>query len=117
MSAHGLTRRPSPERETAASTAAGIGAGVAATTRVAGKKGQEEDGEIGIGEAAPHGPAIFIIANITILTNITLLLLTGARHPYRIDDRYLGKRSVDVPEDGKAETTASTGAFALRDYM
>ncbi len=30
--------------------------------------------------------------------NITLLLPTGARHPYRIDERYLAKRSVEVPE-------------------
>ncbi|KAF3767540.1 hypothetical protein M406DRAFT_252385 [Cryphonectria parasitica EP155] len=30
--------------------------------------------------------------------NITLLLPTGARHPYKIDDRYLTKRNVDVPE-------------------
>lgn len=30
--------------------------------------------------------------------NITLLLPTGARHPYKIDDRYLAKRNVDVQE-------------------
>lgn len=30
--------------------------------------------------------------------NITLLLPTGARHPYKIDDRYLTKRNVDIPE-------------------
>lgn len=30
--------------------------------------------------------------------NITLLLPTGARHPYKIDDKYLTKRSVEVPE-------------------
>ncbi|KAK7748942.1 hypothetical protein SLS53_000967 [Cytospora paraplurivora] len=30
--------------------------------------------------------------------NITLLLPTGARHPYKIDDKYLTKRNVDVPE-------------------
>lgn len=30
--------------------------------------------------------------------NITLLLPTGARHPYKIDDKYLSKRNVDVPE-------------------
>lgn len=30
--------------------------------------------------------------------NITLLLPTGARHPYRIDERYLAKRGVDVPD-------------------
>lgn len=30
--------------------------------------------------------------------NITLLLPTGARHPYKIDDKYLAKRNVEVPE-------------------
>lgn len=30
--------------------------------------------------------------------NITLLLPTGARHPYKIDDKYLTKRSVETPE-------------------
>lgn len=29
---------------------------------------------------------------------ITLLLPTGARHPYRIDERYLAKRNVEVPD-------------------
>ncbi|EAQ87156.1 hypothetical protein CHGG_03775 [Chaetomium globosum CBS 148.51] len=29
---------------------------------------------------------------------ITLLLPTGARHPYRIDEKYLSKRNVEVPE-------------------
>jgi len=36
--------------------------------------------------------------------NITLLLPTGARHPYRIDEKYLAKRNVSVPE------TTETGA-------
>ncbi|KAH8845818.1 hypothetical protein MCOR27_000244 [Pyricularia oryzae] len=38
--------------------------------------------------------------------NITLLLPTGARHPYRIDERYLSKRNVEIPdltEDGKRD--------------
>lgn len=30
--------------------------------------------------------------------NITLLLPTGARHPYRIDEKYLTKRNVEVPD-------------------
>lgn len=29
---------------------------------------------------------------------ITLLLPTGARHPYRIDEKYLSKRGVDIPD-------------------
>jgi hypothetical protein len=48
----------------------------------------------------PSGPAEGPICNIT------LLLPTGARHPYRIDEKYLTKRSVEVPdltEDGKKD--------------
>lgn len=30
--------------------------------------------------------------------NITLLLPTGARHPYKIDEKYLSKRGVEIPE-------------------
>ena len=30
---------------------------------------------------------------------ITLLLTSGARHPYRIDERYLKKRNVSVEAD------------------
>jgi len=30
--------------------------------------------------------------------NITLLLPTGKRHPYRLDEKYLAKRNVEVPE-------------------
>lgn len=33
---------------------------------------------------------------------ITLLLHTGARHPYKIDERYLAKRGVDVPSQTEA---------------
>ncbi|KAK3687220.1 ubiquitin-related domain-containing protein [Podospora appendiculata] len=29
---------------------------------------------------------------------ITLLLPTGARHPYRIDEKYLAKRNVEIPD-------------------
>ncbi len=34
--------------------------------------------------------------------NITLLLPTGARHPYRIDEKYLTKRNVEIPETNEA---------------
>jgi hypothetical protein len=29
---------------------------------------------------------------------ITLLLTSGARHPFKLDEKYLTKRNVDVPE-------------------
>lgn len=58
---------------------------------------QERTDSLSIGAAdspadAPSNPADGPVCNIT------LLLPTGARHPYKIDDRYLTKRSVDVPE-------------------
>lgn len=59
---------------------------------------QEQTDSLSIGAAdspapaTPHNPADGPACNIT------LLLPTGARHPYKIDDRYLTKRNVDVPE-------------------
>lgn len=58
---------------------------------------QERTDSLSIGAAdspaaSPSNPADGPVCNIT------LLLPTGARHPYKIDDRYLSKRSVDVPE-------------------
>jgi hypothetical protein len=34
--------------------------------------------------------------------NITLLLTTGSRHPYKIDARYLNRRNVPIPEENEA---------------
>ncbi|CAK7225164.1 hypothetical protein SBRCBS47491_005798 [Sporothrix bragantina] len=34
----------------------------------------------------------------TLMCNITLLLPTGNRHPFKIDDKYLNKRGVEVPD-------------------
>lgn len=33
--------------------------------------------------------------------NITLLLTTGSRHPYKIDARYLNRRNVPIPEENE----------------
>lgn len=51
--------------------------------------------------------------------NITLLLPTGARHPYMIDDRYLTKRNVDVPEiteNGKKDPF-SVSVYKLKELI
>lgn len=51
--------------------------------------------------------------------NITLLLPTGARHPYKIDDKYLTKRSVDVPditENGKKDPF-SVSVYKLKELI
>ncbi|KAM7184672.1 Ubiquitin-related domain containing protein [Naviculisporaceae sp. PSN 640] len=58
------------------------------------EKSREESDSLSIGpsDAIPPAPTADPVCCIT------LLLPTGARHPYRIDERYLAKRNVDVPE-------------------
>ncbi|KAL2266859.1 hypothetical protein VTJ83DRAFT_4136 [Remersonia thermophila] len=50
----------------------------------------------------PSGPALANaaaeISTPAPVCAITLLLPTGARHPYRIDEKYLTKRGVDIPD-------------------
>lgn len=51
--------------------------------------------------------------------NITLLLTTGARHPYKIDERYLSKRNVEIPElteHGKADPF-SISVYKLKELI
>lgn len=51
--------------------------------------------------------------------NITLLLPTGARHPYKIDDKYLTKRNVEVPdisENGKKDPF-SISVYKLKELI
>lgn len=46
----------------------------------------------------PSTPAVASPGSDNSVCNITLLLPTGARHPYKIDEKYLAKRNVTVPE-------------------
>ncbi|ROT41881.1 hypothetical protein SODALDRAFT_318686 [Sodiomyces alkalinus F11] len=52
-------------------------------------------------ESMAIGPSVEHVQSVqpsdVLVCNITLLLTTGARHPYRIDERYLAKRNVNVP--------------------
>ncbi|RXG48542.1 hypothetical protein VDGE_10177 [Verticillium dahliae] len=51
--------------------------------------------------------------------NITLLLTTGARHPYRLDEKYLAKRNVAVPaktDDGKSDPF-SISVYTLKELI
>ncbi|KAJ9149082.1 Ubiquitin [Pleurostoma richardsiae] len=60
-------------------------------------------------QAEPVGP----------VCNITLLLPTGARHPYRLDERYLAKRNVEVPdlaEDGHKDPF-SISVYKLKELI
>lgn len=62
-------------------------------------KSREGD-SLSIGPTEPPAPAPEADANTaeTPVCAITLLLPTGARHPYRIDEKYLAKRNVEVPD-------------------
>jgi hypothetical protein len=54
-----------------------------------------------------------------LVCNITLLLTTGARHPYRIDERYLTKRNVNVPsttDEGKVDPF-SISVYTLKELI
>ncbi|KAK5658204.1 hypothetical protein OQA88_2179 [Cercophora sp. LCS_1] len=54
-----------------------------------------------------------------IVCTITLLLPTGARHPYKIDEKYLTKRSVEVPdstEDGRKDPF-SISVYKLKELI
>lgn len=50
---------------------------------------------------------------------ITLLLPTGARHPYRIDEKYLAKRNVDIPDvtETGAKDPFSISVYKLKELI
>ncbi|TVY85728.1 hypothetical protein LAWI1_G008371 [Lachnellula willkommii] len=48
-------------------------------------------------EEAPIAPIVSHSVEAGPVLVITLLLTSGARHPYKIDERYLAKRNVNVP--------------------
>ncbi|KAL2196711.1 ubiquitin-related domain-containing protein [Corynascus similis CBS 632.67] len=50
---------------------------------------------------------------------ITLLLPTGARHPYKIDEKYLSKRNVDVPDltESGARDPFSISVYKLKELI
>lgn len=56
---------------------------------------QREGDSLSIGPSDLPPPAI---AAASPVCTITLLLPTGARHPYRLDERYLTKRNVEIPD-------------------
>ncbi|KAK0714775.1 ubiquitin-related domain-containing protein [Lasiosphaeris hirsuta] len=54
---------------------------------------QREEDSLSIGPSDPQPGS-----QDPLVCTITLLLPTGARHPYKIDEKYLAKRSVEVPD-------------------
>ncbi|KAK3905999.1 membrane-anchored ubiquitin-fold protein 1 [Staphylotrichum tortipilum] len=59
---------------------------------------QREGDSLSIGPSDLPPPAISSSNTDAPVCAITLLLPTGARHPYRLDEKYLAKRNVDVPD-------------------
>ncbi|KAK0637088.1 ubiquitin-related domain-containing protein [Bombardia bombarda] len=56
---------------------------------------QKEEDSLSIGPSNQPGSGSNPDAPVC---SITLLLPTGARHPYRLDEKYLTKRNVEVPD-------------------
>ena len=48
--------------------------------------------------------------------SITLMLITGARHPYKIDEKYLRNRKVNVPE-GKEFEPRDISGYQLKELI
>ncbi|KAB5576575.1 ubiquitin-related domain-containing protein [Coniochaeta sp. 2T2.1] len=90
----------------------------AATTPPAPPTKEQLDG--GDGDSLSIEPSQPITPSDNPVCNITLLLPTGARHPYKIDERYLTKRSVDVPdvvtETGKKDPF-SISVYTLKELI
>ncbi|KAB5540545.1 ubiquitin-related domain-containing protein [Coniochaeta sp. 2T2.1] len=89
----------------------------AATTPPAPPTKEQLDGD---GDSLSIEPSQPITPSDNPVCNITLLLPTGARHPYKIDERYLTKRSVDVPdvvtETGKKDPF-SISVYTLKELI
>ncbi|KAK4108424.1 hypothetical protein N656DRAFT_839760 [Canariomyces notabilis] len=59
------------------------------------------------------------IPHDTPVCTITLLLPTGARHPYRLDEKYLAKRNVEIPDvtDSGAKDPFSISVYKLKELI
>ena len=74
---------------------------------------------VAIGPSTDHSaqPAAAVEAGSVLV--ITLLLGTGARHPYRIDEKYLTKRNVTVPgvTEGGRKDPFSISVYTLKELI
>lgn len=74
---------------------------------------------VAIGEATEDSPIVAPTTENGPTLTITLLLTTGARHPYKIDEKYLTKRNVTVPgltEDGTKDPL-SISVYSLKELI
>ncbi|KAI8686935.1 Rad60-SLD-2 domain-containing protein [Fusarium sp. Ph1] len=58
----------------------------------------KQDSNLGIGPAVDDIKAVAGGSSDGPVCNITLLLTSGSRHPYKIDAKYLNRRNVDIPD-------------------
>ncbi|KAJ9142864.1 Ubiquitin [Coniochaeta hoffmannii] len=104
------------ERETAAAVA---DTPTADNTLPALPTKEDADDSLSIEPSASAAAATAAQSSDHPVCNITLLLPTGARHPYKIDERYLAKRGVDVPdatESGKKDPF-SISVYSLKELI
>lgn len=62
----------------------------------------KQDSNLGIGPAVDDIREISGGPSDGPVCNITLLLTSGSRHPYKIDAKYLSRRNVDIPDQTEA---------------
>ena len=79
-------------------------------------KTQEDDLSIGPTDPVSNESAT---ASDHPVCNITLLLPSGARHPYKLDEKYLTKRNVDVPgwTEGGKKDPFSISVYTLKELI
>jgi hypothetical protein len=74
---------------------------------------------VAIGPSVDNNPAPIVASDAGPVLVITLLLTSGARHPYKIDEKYLTKRHVNVPgvtENGKKDPF-SISVYTLKELI
>ncbi|KAK3353691.1 ubiquitin-related domain-containing protein [Lasiosphaeria hispida] len=76
---------------------------------------QREEDSLSIGPSDPQPGS----NQEPLVCTITLLLPTGARHPYKIDEKYLAKRSVEVPDvtDSGRKDPFSISVYKLKELI
>ncbi|KAK2730279.1 hypothetical protein CKAH01_09665 [Colletotrichum kahawae] len=80
---------------------------------------QSQDDSLAIGPSVDDVQPVSVSPADGPVCNITLLLTTGARHPYKLDEKYLTKRNVNVPgltEAGKKDPF-SISVYTLKELI
>ncbi|KAF9782015.1 hypothetical protein IL306_011775 [Fusarium sp. DS 682] len=79
----------------------------------------KQDSNLGIGPAVDDIREISGGSSDGPVCNITLLLTSGSRHPYKIDAKYLSRRSVDIPDktEGGLPDPFSISVYTLKELI